>query len=28
MLFAVRSVHVNTNPPDALFDPDALRREP
>ena len=28
MLFTVRSVHVNTNLPDALFDPDALRREP
>jgi len=24
----VRSVRLNTNPPDALFDPDALRREP
>ena len=28
MLFTVRSVDVNTNLPDALFDPDALRREP
>lgn len=28
VLITVRSVRVNTNPPDALFDPDALRREP
>src|SRR2546426_226725 len=28
MLFTVRSVDVNMNLPDALFDPDALRREP
>ena len=28
MLFAIRSVRVNTNLPDSLFDPDALRREP
>jgi outer membrane lipoprotein-sorting protein len=28
LLITVRSVQVNTDPPDALFDPDALRREP
>ena len=28
MLITVRSVRVNTNPPDALFDPEALRKEP
>jgi len=27
VLIAVRSIQVNTNPPDALFDPEALRRE-
>lgn len=28
VLITVRSVRVNTNPPDALFDPEALRKEP
>ncbi|MBI2160230.1 MAG: hypothetical protein HYU25_07630 [Candidatus Rokubacteria bacterium] len=28
MLITVTSVRVNTNPPDALFDPEALRKEP
>lgn len=28
VLITVRSVQVNTNPPDALFDPEALRKEP
>jgi len=27
VLITVRSIQVNTNPPDALFDPEALRRE-
>jgi len=28
VLIAVRSIQINTNPPDTLFDPEALRREP
>ena len=27
VLITVRSIQVNTNPPDALFDPEALRQE-